>query len=87
MAPISHSRPPTIFNSGHRVFVLGGTNNVDAVDMSLRRPGRFDSELDMPPPSASERQIILQRRFERLRHSLTEAMVRAVHICNIDGLQ
>jgi len=37
------------------VVVLGATNRPDAIDPALRRPGRFDRLVYVPPPDASAR--------------------------------
>lgn len=41
------------------VVVIGTTNRVDAIDVALRRPGRFDREIFIGPPGASGRLEIL----------------------------
>jgi len=43
-----------------RVIVIGATNRPDAVDPALRRPGRFDREIEVPPPDKRARKEILQ---------------------------
>ena len=42
------------------VIVIGTSNRLDAIDMALRRPGRFDREIFFPPPDAKGRQEILE---------------------------
>ncbi|MEM4672176.1 MAG: CDC48 family AAA ATPase [Sulfolobales archaeon] len=42
-----------------RVVVIGATNRIDAVDPALRRPGRFDREIEIPPPDRRARREIL----------------------------
>ena len=42
-----------------RVIVIGATNRPDAVDPALRRPGRFDREIEIPPPDKKARREIL----------------------------
>lgn len=42
------------------VVVIGTTNRVDAIDVALRRPGRFDREIFIGPPSAEGRLDILR---------------------------
>ncbi len=42
-----------------RVIVIGATNRPDAVDPALRRPGRFDREIEIPPPDKRARKEIL----------------------------
>ena len=43
-----------------KVVVIGATNRVDAVDPALRRPGRFDREIEIGVPSRDGRKEILQ---------------------------
>lgn len=45
--------------ANHRVFVIGATNRINAVDPALRRPGRFDKELEVPLPDVNGRRDIL----------------------------
>lgn len=42
-------------------MVLAATNRLDAVDAALRRPGRFDRELEVGVPSPAARLEILRR--------------------------
>lgn len=42
-----------------RVVVVGATNRPNAVDAALRRPGRFDREIYMGPPTEAARLEIL----------------------------
>jgi transitional endoplasmic reticulum ATPase len=43
-----------------QVVVIGATNRVDSVDPALRRPGRFDREIDIGVPDEVGRKEILQ---------------------------
>ncbi|MCY0868700.1 MAG: CDC48 family AAA ATPase [Desulfurococcus sp.] len=42
-----------------RVIVIGATNRPDALDPALRRPGRFDREIEIPMPDKRARREIL----------------------------
>jgi transitional endoplasmic reticulum ATPase len=42
------------------VVVIGTTNRVNSLDPALRRPGRFDREIFIPPPTAQGRLDILR---------------------------
>ncbi len=42
------------------VVVIGTTNRVDAIDVALRRPGRFDREIFFAPPDSTGRMDILR---------------------------
>ena len=41
-------------------MVIGATNRVDAIDPALRRPGRFDRVIFVPPPDGEARAEILR---------------------------
>jgi len=43
-----------------RVVVMAATNQPDALDPALRRPGRFDREIAFAPPSEADREAILR---------------------------
>lgn len=43
-----------------QVIVIGATNRPDAIDPALRRPGRFDREIEIGVPSDADRMEILQ---------------------------
>jgi transitional endoplasmic reticulum ATPase len=43
-----------------QVVVIGATNRVDAIDPALRRPGRFDREIEIGVPSMADRVEIMQ---------------------------
>ncbi|MCE4611741.1 MAG: CDC48 family AAA ATPase, partial [Desulfurococcales archaeon] len=43
-----------------KVIVIGATNRPDAIDPALRRPGRFDREIEIRPPDKRARVEILK---------------------------
>jgi len=43
-----------------QVVVIGATNRIDAIDPALRRPGRFDREIEIGVPDRMERLEIFQ---------------------------
>ena len=43
-----------------QVVVIGATNRPDSLDPALRRPGRFDREIEIGVPDAEEREEVLQ---------------------------
>ncbi len=43
-----------------RIIVIGATNRVNSIDTALRRPGRFDREIELGVPDAEGRKEILQ---------------------------
>lgn len=59
-----------IGSEGHsgQLLVLGATNRPHALDPALRRPGRFDKELEVGVPGAVERADILQKLLLSVPH-------------------
>jgi AAA family ATPase len=55
---------------GHAVVVLAATNRVNALDESLRRPGRLDKEIEVGVPSEKDRADILRKMLVGIKHSL-----------------
>jgi len=49
-----------------QVIVIGATNRPDAIDPALRRPGRFDREIEVPVPDEKGRKEILQIHTRRM---------------------
>lgn len=47
------------FTSDSNVIVLATTNRVGDIDIALRRPGRFDWEINFPLPTRQDREAIL----------------------------
>ncbi|XP_071314293.1 ATPase family gene 2 protein homolog A isoform X2 [Trachinotus anak] len=62
-----------IGSEGHsgQLLVLGATNRPHALDPALRRPGRFDKELEVGVPGAAERADILQKQLSLVPCSAT----------------
>uniref|UniRef100_A0A8C6IUF3 ATPase family gene 2 protein homolog A n=1 Tax=Melopsittacus undulatus TaxID=13146 RepID=A0A8C6IUF3_MELUD len=56
-----------------QLLVLGATNRPHALDAALRRPGRFDKEIEIGVPNAQDRLDILQKLLKKVPHSLTAA--------------
>nr|XP_020027852.1 spermatogenesis-associated protein 5 isoform X2 [Castor canadensis] len=56
-----------------KVLVLGATNRPQALDAALRRPGRFDKEIEIGIPNAQDRLDILQKLLRRVPHLLNKA--------------
>ncbi|XP_037102641.1 spermatogenesis-associated protein 5-like protein 1 [Syngnathus acus] len=49
-----------------RFLVIGATNRPDSLDPALRRPGRFDREVIIGPPTLSQRAAILSVLCEKM---------------------
>ena len=43
-----------------QLLVIAATNHPHSIDAALRRPGRFDREVEIPPPQTAEREQILR---------------------------
>ena len=74
-----------------QVFVIGATNRPEALDPGFRRPGRFDSEIEIGMPDENGRYDILKihtanmplgkvdlKKIARLAHGFTGADIMAV---------
>jgi AAA family ATPase len=55
--------------------LIGATNRVDTVDPALRRPGRFDREIEVGVPSPADRCVILSKKLAGMAHVLTDTEV------------
>lgn len=54
------------FKPSTNVIVIAATNRPDDIDPALRRPGRFDWEIEFPPPDEQDRDEILRASSRRL---------------------
>lgn len=64
-----------------KVVIIGATTRVNNVNLSLRRPGRFDVEIEIPVPDVNGREDILSKLLSRMdegRCSLTKEEERAI---------
>jgi SpoVK/Ycf46/Vps4 family AAA+-type ATPase len=61
-----------------KVVVLAATNRPNTLDEALRRPGRFDREIEIGIPSASGRLDILQKILSKISHELEEADIEKI---------
>ncbi|GAM23714.1 hypothetical protein SAMD00019534_068890, partial [Acytostelium subglobosum LB1] len=57
--------------TANKVVVIGCTNRPDSIDSALRRPGRFDREIEIGIPNASNREEILKIFLKRIPNTLT----------------
>ncbi|CAI5744985.1 unnamed protein product [Peronospora destructor] len=60
-------------SSSRQVVVLAATNRPNALDPAVRRPGRFDREVEIKIPTANDRLAILRIALRRLPHNLTHS--------------
>ena len=61
-----------------QVVVIGATNRPDALDGALRRPGRFDREVEFPAPDFSERLAILKVWTRRWKPRPSDSLLRHI---------
>ncbi|CAG8454413.1 8388_t:CDS:10, partial [Scutellospora calospora] len=54
-----------------RIVVIGATNRQNALDEALRRPGRFDREIEIGIPNATSRVSILLALLKKVPHTLS----------------
>lgn len=61
-----------------KVVVLAATNQPNALDIALRRAGRFDREVEIGIPSAQARLSILHVYLRTMPHALSDAEVKSI---------
>ncbi|KAJ3769376.1 AAA family ATPase [Lentinula raphanica] len=61
-----------------RVVVIGTTNRPNAIDPALRRPGRFDREIEIGVPDADARLSILRALLLKTPHNISLGELRAI---------
>lgn len=60
-----------------QVAIVASTNRPDSIDPALRRPGRFDQELEFTPPSPKSRLSLLDSCLSSINHSISsDALLR-----------
>jgi transitional endoplasmic reticulum ATPase len=55
------------FDAHDNVVVIAATNRPDDIEPALRRPGRFDWEIEFPTPGQDDRRRILQTTAAKLK--------------------
>ncbi|WVW85544.1 hypothetical protein I302_107582 [Kwoniella bestiolae CBS 10118] len=61
-----------------RIFVVAATNRPNSIDPALRRPGRFDREIEIGIPDVNGRRQIIDIMLSRMPHSLNEQEVASI---------
>lgn len=61
-----------------RVIVIAATNRPNAIDQALRRPGRFDKELEIGVPDADARLSILRVLLRRTPHQIPDILLQEI---------
>jgi AAA family ATPase len=59
-------------------MVVATTNRPHALDPALRRPGRFDKELELGPPSAMQRKDILRVLLRQTPHAVSNEDIELI---------
>ncbi|GMK56234.1 hypothetical protein CspeluHIS016_0300740 [Cutaneotrichosporon spelunceum] len=65
-------------DAGEKVIVVAATNRPNAIDPALRRPGRFDREIEIGIPDAVGRKHILEILLSKMPNSLSPDDVTAI---------
>ncbi|CAK9782935.1 putative peroxisome biosynthesis protein PAS1 [Cutaneotrichosporon oleaginosum] len=65
-------------DAGEKVIVVAATNRPNAIDPALRRPGRFDREIEIGIPDAVGRKHILEILLAKMPHTITSDEVGAI---------
>ncbi|KAL1914765.1 uncharacterized protein VTP21DRAFT_8023 [Calcarisporiella thermophila] len=61
-----------------KLVVIGATNRPNSLDAALRRPGRFDREVEIGIPNANARFSILKTLLRNIPHSLSEEEIQQI---------
>ena len=64
--------------SADRIVVLGATNRPNALDEALRRPGRFDREIEIGIPNSKDRLSILKALLRHIPHVLNDGELESL---------
>jgi SpoVK/Ycf46/Vps4 family AAA+-type ATPase len=62
----------------HRVIVIGATNRPDSLDAAVRRPGRFDREIEIPIPNQLKRADILEKLLCGIPNQLVSSEIKQI---------
>lgn len=53
------------------MIIVAATNQINSLDSSIRRAGRFDKEIVIPLPDAPTRELILKNHFSNIRNNIS----------------
>ncbi|AFZ78943.1 ATPase, AAA family domain containing protein [Theileria equi strain WA] len=59
--------------------IIGMTNDINSMDLALRRPGRFDLEIEIGVPTQDDRLEILKTLLSNINHSLTADKIHYIN--------
>lgn len=83
-AKLVHAGFQTVLDELHerkdagRMFLMVTSNNIDKVNVAVRRYGRLDLEFEIPAPDPKAREEILIKHLNRLRHTLTSDDIKSI---------
>ena len=61
-----------------KIIFIGATNMISSLDSALRRPGRFDREIEISPPSSKERYAILKNILARYPNDVSDSDLKFI---------
>ncbi|TPX44982.1 hypothetical protein SeMB42_g04146 [Synchytrium endobioticum] len=61
-----------------KVIVIGTTSRIDALDEAMRRPGRFDQELEICIPNAIQRYEIIKALLNNVPNTIPDHGIRTI---------
>lgn len=64
--------------SCRRVVVIGATNRPERMDRSLRRPGRFEKELEVGVPTPKARVAMLEQNMLPLSNNVSKEAIKSI---------
>ncbi|KAI5067218.1 hypothetical protein GOP47_0017746 [Adiantum capillus-veneris] len=71
-----------LYSSQSRAVVVAATNRINSIDPALRRPGRFDREIEVTAPNGQERYEILKLHASRLPLDVGVELRLVSDMCN-----
>lgn len=70
----------SLTSMSQHVVLLATTNRLEAIEVCLRRPGRFDREVEIPAPTAPDRRKIIDILLQGKSHSLTDCEIEELSL-------
>lgn len=67
-----------IHSNNDKILIIGATNRPNVIDMALRRPGRFEKEIEIPIPNREAREKILTTLLSKVSHSLNKQDIQDI---------
>jgi len=61
-----------------KLIIIGATNRPDTIDAAMRRPGRFDREIEIGIPSQIQRKDILMKLLSKIPNNLNEKQIEDI---------